>query len=80
MGQRGQARVTSHNVLNVPDDVVDEFGDKCVRSEGANFGFQEVHLIGDILGMDDAYSWISGTVQTVQGTTVYQVLQLRLDS
>ena len=80
MGECSQARITSHNVLNIPDDIVDEFGGKGVCSEGADLRFQEIHLIGDILGMDDTYSRVSRTVQVVQGTAVNQILQLRLDS
>jgi hypothetical protein len=80
MGECGQAGVTGHNVLNVPDDIVDEFGDKGVSSERADFRFQEIELIGDILGMDEADGRISHAVQSVQGAAVDQVLQLRLDS
>ena len=80
LGERSQVVVIAHNVLNIPDDIVDEFRGKGVCSEGADLRFQEIHLIGDILGMDDTYSRISRTVQIVQGTAVNQILQLRLDS
>jgi hypothetical protein len=79
MGERRQLRVTGHDVLDVPDDIVDEFGDEAVCPEGLDFRRQEIHLIDDILGMDDTYRRISRAVDGVQGSAVDQVLQLRLD-
>src|SRR5438093_6861658 len=74
VGERGQAGITSHDVLNVPDDVVDELGIEGVPAKRGNFTFQEIHLIGNILRMDGAYS-----IQTVQSAAVDQPLQLGLD-
>ncbi len=79
MGERSQAGITGYDVLNVPDDIVYEFGDKGVGPERADLRFQEIHLINDILGMNDTYCRISCSVQTVQGSAVDQILQLRLD-
>jgi hypothetical protein len=79
MGKRSQLRVTGHDVLDVPDDIVDELGDEAVCSEGFDFRRQEIHLIDDILGVNEAYGRVSRTVDSVQGPAVDQVLQLRLD-
>ena len=80
VGECAQARITGHNILNISDDIVDEFRVKGVCPKGPDFGFQEVHLIDHILGVDDTDSRISGTVEIVQGTAVNHILQLRLDS
>src|SRR6516165_1977334 len=79
MGERSESCVTGHDVLNIPDDIVDELRDIGVCPERADLGFQEIHLIDDILGMHDTYGRISRTVHTIQSSTVNQVLKLGLD-
>src|SRR5215467_12277738 len=74
VGERGQTRITSHDVLHVPDDVVDEFGIEGVPAELGYFTLQEIHLISNILRVDGAYS-----IQTVEGAAVDQALYLGLD-
>ena len=81
MCERGQLRIAGHDILNIPDHIVNEFwGDIGSRSERRDFRFQKSHLISDILGMDQAYGRISRTIQIVQGSAINQALKLPLDS
>jgi len=49
------------------------FGTNVSVPKRADLRFQKVQLIGNILGMDDAYGRISRTVKIVQGATINQV-------
>ena len=80
MGECSQSRVSGDDVLNIPDHVVDELRNKGACTESADLCFQEIHLICDILSMDDTFSRVSCTVQIIQGSAVNQILKLRLDS
>src|SRR6516162_4954669 len=79
MGERGQLRITGHDILKIPNHIVDEFRDKGIRSERTDLRTQEIQLISDVLSMDDTYSCISYAVDVVQSSAIDQMLQLRLD-
>ena len=80
MCERGQLRITGHDILKIPNHIVDEFGrDIGLCSERRDLRLQEIQLISDILSMDETYGRISRTVQIVQGSAVDQALKLRLD-
>jgi hypothetical protein len=79
LGEPSQSCVTGHDVLNIPNDIVDELRDKSVCPERADLGRQEIHLIDNILSMHDTYGRISRAVQIIQRSAVNQVLKLRLD-
>jgi hypothetical protein len=61
--------------LDVPDHVIDEFRVEGVAPELGDLLCQEIHLIGNVLGVDQAYA-----VQIVESSGVDQPLKLRLDS
>jgi len=78
MSKRAQSRVAGHDVLNIPDDIVDELGVEGVCPIGFDLSLQEVQLIGDVLGMHRAYSRIPGAIQISQGAAINQFLELGL--
>jgi hypothetical protein len=79
LGECSQSWVTGHDVLNIPDDIVDELRDIVTCPERADLGCQEIHLIDNILGVHDADGRISRSIQIVQGSAVNQSLKLGLD-
>src|SRR5689334_14689793 len=81
MCERRELRVTGHDILNIPNHIIDEFGGDIGRcSERRDLRLQEIQLISDVLSMDETYSRISCAVEIVQGSAVDQALKLRLDS
>src|SRR4051794_2307213 len=59
--ERSQVSVTGHDVLNIPDDIVDELRGIAVGRKPPDLGGQKIHLIDNILGMNDTYGGISRT-------------------